>query len=271
MAENSAIPKTDAPETKTADPLCIPRVYAKYIDETSLTLVDCKKNPNKEFIAYLHNNIVARFRMRYPALGDDFYIKLESSAQVQLLMLVRILCVSTLENGLSDKYYDYVDGICGNFHLASVEHDAWSWFAGIFGPGQTCASFQTINVPKELLDIAEKMVIAEAVSGSLPGSSARAGNYSDRIVECVLFVVADAISQRVFDLYSAAVDLDAKPNARISNTDINGILRLFNHGRIPAQSQFFIELGQFGSKFETIKREIKSKMGKPKVTRKKKT
>lgn len=276
-------PITDIPVTeqvaseKKPDIHVIPHIYAKYVDEKCYQVVDSKKTPNKEFIAYLISAIVSRFRKHYPAIGDDFSIKLETSAQVQVLMLTRILCVSALTEGFSNITYGNISQLCEKFHLASIEHDAWTWFAGVLSPQEKCSIFQSTSVPKELIEIAEKIVITEAVAlpgcttASLLGPSAHVGNYSDCAVECILYVVVDAISRLAFDFWSAVVDLDLKTSIRLSNSDISGILRLFNHGRIPAQSQFFVELGQFGNRFEAIKREIKSGNQPLKATRKKKT
>jgi hypothetical protein len=265
---------TEVKAAATIAPPIIPKSYAKYVDERCLQLIDSKKSPNKEFIAFLLGSITARFRSQYPTLGEDFVVKMEMSAQVQIIMLMRILCISALGSGFSNILYGCFDNLREHFNLASIEHDAWAWFAGAAGPQEKCSVFLSLAIPDELLSVAEKIVSAEDDATSLPGSSVRDVDRGDRAVECILTISADTISRLVFDFFSPLIDLDGKTSIRLSSTDINGILRLFNHGRIQSQFQFFIELGQFGNKFEALKREVKAKeaaLKPPKAARKKKT
>ncbi len=265
----AAVPPVVPPVVPTLE---LPACYARYVDEKCWQLVDSKKTPNKEFITYLVNAITARFRARYPILDDNFAVKFEVAGQMQILMLARILYVSALTANLSNAINDpstifasgapsivFASDICKKFHLASIEHDAWAWFAGAIGPNEKCSSLMSIAIPNESTYIADKMIAIENASTAIPGSTIRVSSDGDRIVECALFAIVDSISRLIFDFWSPCVDLDAKTCIKLSSNDVSGILRLFNHGRIPAQSQFFIELGQFGNQFEAIKKGIKAK------------
>jgi hypothetical protein len=261
----------------------MPACYARYVDEKCWQLVDSKKTPNKEFIAYLLSIMVARFRARYPVLDDNFTVKMVTSAQIQLVMLARILCVSALanvmHNGTSMNLNSVTDtplmkagDLCKKFHLASIEHDAWAWFSGAIGPDARCSAFMSVVIPAELISIASQMVTAENAATVIPGSAIHADPSSDRLVECAMFAMVDSISTMILDFWGPSIDLEEKTSIQLSSSDISGVLRLFNHDRIPAQSQFFIELGRFGNQFETIKRAIKAREAAakpPKVARKK--
>ena len=250
----------------------LPTCYARYVDEKCWQLIDSKKAPNKEFITYLINTITARFRARYPILDDSFAVNFSIAGQMQILMLARILYVSALTSDLTNAISNpstthasgapsivFASDICKKFHFASVEHDAWAWFSGAVGPNEKCLSLMSMVIPNELTHIAGKMIAIESSSISIPGSTVHASGDGDQIVECALFAVVDSIARLVFDFWSPCVDLDARTCIKLSSNDVSGILRLFNHGRIPAQSQFFIELGQFGNQFEAVKKGIKAK------------
>ena len=130
-----------------------------------------------------------------------------------------------------------------------------------------------IVIPNELTYIADKMIAIEYVSTSIPGSTIGMECNGDRVVECALFAIVDSISRLVFDFWSPCADLDLRACIKLTSNDVSGVLRLFNHGRIPAQSQFFVELGQFGNQFEAVKKKIKAKEAttkEPKTTGRKK-
>lgn len=267
--------KTPVPtssQSPTQTPGEFPVIYAKYVDSRCYEVADNKKSPNKEFITFLISAIIARFRARYTSLNPEFSVKLEGSGQVQIIMLTRILCISAITKMFKNIVHGGIGSLREQFHITSIEHDAWTWFAGALDPQEKCSVFNTFPVSHELVDIAKKIVITESAAFSLPGYAERIadGESSDCAVECVLGVVANKLSQRIFDFFSPMVDLEQKTSIRITNTDISGILRLFNHDRIPARSEFFVELGMFGSKFEIIKKEIKAKLPGSKVGRKKK-
>lgn len=248
-------PAPDAP----APPPEIPQVYTKYLSLRDWKAVDYKKSPNVEIIKYLTDAVIRDLKMIYPASATKIAITIAPIGQMQLIMLMRVLCLSSAAIGFSNMDIKILH-MKDHFPTGSLERNAWMWFDNVcMNPGESLpsyiATFLSANgpVPDYVATVITEDMRATDVSavGTAPMS------FNDDVAQCAVQEVIDFMKLRMTKIAEAVIEFNQKFTIQFSGADISGILRsTWRGGSI--NRQFYSDLGAFAESFAEIKKYCKA-------------
>lgn len=263
---------TDHVEVRPPPPE-IPRTYAKYFSLRDWKAVDYKKSPNIEIIKHLTDSVVHDLRIIYPTSAAKIAITIAHMGQMQLIMLMRILCLSAATAGFSNMDIT-ITQIKEHFSPSSLERDAWMWFDNVcMNPNESLRIYiATLSVNGPVPDYVSTVITEDMRATDVRSVSIAPMSFSDDAAQCAVQEVIDFMKSRMIKIAEAIIEFTQKPNIQFSAADISAILRsTWRGGNI--NRQFYSDLGTFAESFGNIKKYCKAAeaAAKPKRGRKSKS
>lgn len=252
----------------------IPVAYAKYLSLRDWKAVDYKKSPNVEIIKHLIDSVVQDLKMIYPTSAAKIAITIAPLGQMQLIVLMRILCLSAATTGFSNMDVTIAQ-MKDHYPLSSLERNAWMWFDNVcMNPTESLPSYIAtfLSVGGPVSDYVATVVTEDMRATDVGAIGIAPMSFNDNVAQCAVQEVLDFIKMRIIKIAEAVIEFNQKTSIHFSGADISGILRsTWRGGNI--NRQFYSDMGTFAESFGDIKKYGKAveAAGKPKRGRKPKS
>lgn len=237
----------------------IPRVYAKYFSLRDWKAVDYKASPNVEIIRHLIDSVVRDLKIIYPTSATKIAITIAPAGQLQLIMLMRVLCISAATSGFSNMDIKIAQ-MKEHYPLSSLERNAWMWFDNVcMNPNESIPSYVAtyLGVGGLVTDYAATVITEDMRATNIDSIRIAPMSFNDNIAQCAVQEVLDFVKMRIVKITEAIIEFNQKTSIQFSCADISGILRsTWRGGNI--NRQFYSDLGMFAEAFGDIKKYCKS-------------